>query len=634
MNKVLKIALGAVLSVALVAPAFAQDNFPDVPENHWAYQAMSNLKDKVLFGYPDGFVRGARMMSRYEFAVAINQLWTKMMGMFEGVDSKISAMQDQLNNMKPGGGDNGALQKQLDDLKNQVDGMKGWGSSISDLQKLSGEFEKELASLGVDVDAMKKDMADVKSRLTALENKSNAVNIGASVDMLILAGHSKDGMFGLLPDGTIVGRNDFGGLNHPTGFTRDFKVVHNVDLNLSGGTDSGVKWNADLGIGNTFGTFGDLNTNSANAGGAPFGDRANTDVVFNTMYVTYNSELVGQGVGVKVGRFGKQVGEYLWQRPAYSADYYQNALRDSGDWYMDGVQLDFKFGPAALQVFGGRNSNLLTTNGGEINPSVLPSDNGLAPVDATLGLQLNVPIGETGDVTLAYLWQDSFSQDTIGASQVNRRNVYGADANLMFNNIKFHGSFAQTDISYNTSNVVNSDNTAWSAGLGFKAAGFDIDAGYRRVEKNFAADGAWGRFGTLWNPTNFEGFNVGVSFNPSADLHVYGKGEFVEAIDAGAGGWAVADNDKVNTYTIGLGYKLSNAFDLGLKYENATFDYNTGTDPALNWYTVALGYNLDTNAKLMFTYIYSDADYKGRTIGTMAGQYKGGLLGTQLSVKF
>ena len=44
------------------------------------------------------------------------------------------------------------------------------------------------------------------------------------------------------------------------------------------------------------------------------------------------------------------------------------------------------------------------------------------------------------------------------------------------------------------------------------------------------------------------------------------------------------------------------------------------------------------NAKLMFTYIYSDADFKGRMIpagsGYYSGVYKGGLLGTQLSIKF
>ena len=637
MNKVLKLALGAVMSVALVAPAFAQDNFPDVPENHWAYQALSNIKDKIVFGYPDGFYRGNRMMSRYEFAVAINQAWTKMMGMFDGVNSKIAALESSVEDLKKNTGNGGAdgLQQQINELKNQVNGMAGWQKSISDLQKLSSEFEKDLAALGVDVDSMKRDMADLKSRVEALENKTTPIKIGADVNLLVLAGHSDDGMLGLMTDGTIVGREDFLGANNPTGFTRDFKVAHDVNFNFSGEVDGGIMWNADLSVGNTFGTIGAFNRMDpdTNVTAAPFGDASNTDIFFNTMYVSYDSELVGQGVGVTIGRFGHQVSKYIWQRPAYTHSYYKNEMRDNGDFYMDGIKLDFNFGAAELSAFAGRNSNLLTTAGGELNPMMLPGAGG-AGIDATLGLQLNVPIGDNGDLTLAYLWQDSFDSNVLNAQQVNRRNVYGADLNFDFNNIKFVGSFAQTDIAYNTSNVLNSDNTAWEAGLGYTGNAFDLTGGYRRVERNFMANGAWGRIGTLWNPTNIEGFNVKLKFAPSEGLNFYAKGEFLEAIDAGAGAWAVSSDDKAYTYTLGLGYKLSNAFDLGLKYENVKFDYNAGTDPEMNWYSLMLGYNMAENAKLMFTYIYSDVDFKGRNIGGLAGVYKGGLLGTQLNIKF
>lgn len=629
MNKVLKFALGAVLSATLVAPAFAQDNFPDVPENHWAYTALSNLKDKVVFGYPDGFYRGPRMMSRYEFAVAINQLWMRMSGMFDDVNSKIDALSAKVDGMG-GGDDNGDLKSQLAALKNQVNGMAGWEKSITDLQKLTAEFEKELAALGVDVDALKRDVSDLKARVEALEKKKNAITIGANVDMLVLAGHSSDNRTGLLQDGTIVGTDTFG---LPAGMQDDLRVLHDVALKLSGATDNGVEWKATLGVGNSYGTIGGFNTAGA---GNRFGNVANTEIVFNEMYVKYNSSLVGQGVGVTVGRFGKQVGKYIWERPAYSADYYANDLRDSGDWYMDGMELGFNFGKAALKVFGGRNSNLLTTNGTEINGSAFPGVFAAPLVDTTLGVSLDVPVGDQGDITLAYLWQDTFANDSLPPA-INRRNTFGADANLMFSNIKFHGSFAQTDLGYNTNTVSNNNNTAYDLGVGFMAGGVDIMGGYRRVEQNFAADGAWGRLGTVWNPTNIEGFNVGLKFNPSADFSLYGKGEFVEAINAGAGNWgAASSSDKITSYTIGAGYKLSNSFDLGLKYENVKFDYNAGTDPDLRWYSVMLGYNLAENAKLSFTYTYSDVDFKGRqgTFGFGNARYTGGLLGTQLSVKF
>ena len=43
--------------------------FPDVPNNHWAYAAVSDLSRRGLVeGYPDGTFGGDRMMTRYEFA--------------------------------------------------------------------------------------------------------------------------------------------------------------------------------------------------------------------------------------------------------------------------------------------------------------------------------------------------------------------------------------------------------------------------------------------------------------------------------------------------------------------------------------------------------------------------------------
>jgi len=46
--------------------------FPDVPENHWAYEYIAKLAGNgILEGYPDGKFDGDRMMSRYEFAAML-----------------------------------------------------------------------------------------------------------------------------------------------------------------------------------------------------------------------------------------------------------------------------------------------------------------------------------------------------------------------------------------------------------------------------------------------------------------------------------------------------------------------------------------------------------------------------------
>ena len=49
--------------------------FPDVAENHWAYQYVTTLAKKgLLEGYPDGEFKGERMMTRYEFAAIVYRI--------------------------------------------------------------------------------------------------------------------------------------------------------------------------------------------------------------------------------------------------------------------------------------------------------------------------------------------------------------------------------------------------------------------------------------------------------------------------------------------------------------------------------------------------------------------------------
>ena len=61
--------------------------FPDVPENHWAYEYVEDLQKRgALEGYPDGLFKGDRAMTRYEFAAMLDRLVRKGITL----DSKIA----------------------------------------------------------------------------------------------------------------------------------------------------------------------------------------------------------------------------------------------------------------------------------------------------------------------------------------------------------------------------------------------------------------------------------------------------------------------------------------------------------------------------------------------------------------
>ncbi len=56
------------------------DSYPDLPKNHWAYEAVTFLTDKkIVVGYPDGLYRPDQKVTRAEFAT----MTLKALGLYE-----------------------------------------------------------------------------------------------------------------------------------------------------------------------------------------------------------------------------------------------------------------------------------------------------------------------------------------------------------------------------------------------------------------------------------------------------------------------------------------------------------------------------------------------------------------------
>ena len=67
----LRSALGQVVQGQALDPMKIK-LFPDVPENHWAYEYIATLAgNDIIEGYPDGNFGGDRMMTRYEFGAIV-----------------------------------------------------------------------------------------------------------------------------------------------------------------------------------------------------------------------------------------------------------------------------------------------------------------------------------------------------------------------------------------------------------------------------------------------------------------------------------------------------------------------------------------------------------------------------------
>lgn len=121
----------AVFALGMAAPAFAAPLFPDVPENHWARDAVATLAAKgIVEGYPDGTFKGDRSATRWEVAMVVARLLAKM---------------------------------------EQEHATFATKAELAELQKLVDALRSELDALGVRVTKLEDDVQKLDMRVSELE---------------------------------------------------------------------------------------------------------------------------------------------------------------------------------------------------------------------------------------------------------------------------------------------------------------------------------------------------------------------------------------------------------------------------------------------------------------------------------
>ncbi|MBN2080891.1 S-layer homology domain-containing protein [bacterium] len=132
----------ALLALWLAAPALAS-TFSDVDPGHWAYDAIDYLQDAGLVeGYPDGTFRGDRAFTRYEMAMVIARVFTKIQDW--------QAMYDA-----------GTLPGSAADVD--------MSEVYARLDRLSEEFRDELSDLGARVTAVEDEQVRLRGEVDDLK---------------------------------------------------------------------------------------------------------------------------------------------------------------------------------------------------------------------------------------------------------------------------------------------------------------------------------------------------------------------------------------------------------------------------------------------------------------------------------
>lgn len=122
--------LAAVMALFTFAPAVAAPLFGDVPEEHWARDAVANLAAKGLVeGYPDGTFKGARAATRYEMAMVV---------------ARFLAKNDQEHATFATKADLEDLRRLVNQLKNELDAL---GVRVTNLEDSVSKLDKRVTEL-------------------------------------------------------------------------------------------------------------------------------------------------------------------------------------------------------------------------------------------------------------------------------------------------------------------------------------------------------------------------------------------------------------------------------------------------------------------------------------------------------
>ncbi len=612
----MKRTLSGFSALLLVATAVHAQTYPDVPTGHWAYDAITELtQDGIIKGYPDGTFKGNRNLTRYEFALAIRDALTT-------VRTRLSALEASAN--KPAAGptvinktDTGTDPKVSEEITRlATDSVK--------LQKLATEFQDELAALGVDVEALKKDDADLQKRVAAIESAQARLKIGADLNLIARSSQSFSGNG--IPD---LNTNT----TKPGSLLSNVSVLHDLALNLDAKLSDTATGSATILVSNYLSY---LNGSASQFKGV--NESPNTDIAIWKAEANLPVTLFGKAVDLTVGRYEHQVNYFIFSRP--DNDRYVNiAAYDNGNYSLDGAKLSTSFGGLSVGLFAGKNNTVKSNDVANFVNGQFQAVNN----------SNNLDIEQSAGVTLGYAINDNISLNAAYAAfgyqpavvgprvvETNRLEAFGGGLKVknLIGGVSLFADYAQSNLNKNDVQKENSQNYAINTGVGYAAnESLKFSAGYLEVQPKFSAPGNWGRVGSITNPTGVKGPYGGINWT-TGKLGVGLNGGWYETIRLN--GAPVSKIDNLAHGLLKLSYSVNSNLNLGVDYETVVWNQrNTGYHPTQSFITLNSTLTLAENTALRLLYQVADVRSASSNTASIFGDAGTSGVGVaQLSVKF
>lgn len=690
MNKKLALLAGAatigavtLLPGAAQAQAQGRGPFADVPMNHWAYDAVTQLAQRGIFtGYPDNTFSGKRALTRYEFAVALQR-------MLQDVQRQIAMNPgpkgDKGDPGAPGArgpqgvpgvagapgpvgppGPPGVTPQQLEEFRRQQGLLR---NDITALQRLAQEFSSELAMLGADVEQLKKNLAALADRVGRLEKVvaglpkiTGAINIGFRASNATAGGNIEAN--GNAPIEGIVDR-DGRLLNPSSSILERVNAFYDIDLGITANISDVATARLLLNAGNYLkGYLGNRisqvspSIDGATEGLDAFPNFTVEDVVPYYLYIETPVKLGGLGANLTVGKFGHQFTPYTLKMVDVDS-YFYNDKTDLGDYPLTGGRANFRALGLNFSTYAGVHSNdyaaLSSTAGfvipgfyapdlqrflphGASNPALLGL--GSTALEQSAGVRATY-VGKRFQIGGTYLTAAGSASDVPGAQDLFRQlSVYGFDVNATpFKNIGVSASVTQSEwdgqVDQNTQKIfgINEDERrAYDLRVRIPLGRALATGFYKRIGEGFDAPGSWGRMGNWINPRGIEGFGgtLEVPIGKRLTLDVEGADYNYRMLHR-----IGLPGSDILYLRGGLKFPLTSRDNVGFGYERV--DYSADRPGGLNrleqYYNIGLSHQFSAN--LSFNLLYQFMNVKSDGIFELPGfNYKANIIATQFQARF
>ncbi len=587
------------LAMTWSVQAKAQDMFKDVPSDHWAYAAVSDLQQKkILVGYPNGYFQGKRVLTRYEFAVALKRAL------------------DAIGNGKQGEkGDTGAQGPAgpagADGAAGPVGPPGMTPDEVAALMKLADQFKNELTQLGTDVrainarlDALAKSVGAIQDELNRMVKFNGDFFTGFRTDM------SRTPFIDYGGQVRAASKSPFSGAQAPI----DFHLIAHANL------PGGVKFVGDI-VESNYLNYAPLGLGGAGFNAANQGGPLQTNLYQAELFIPVGQ--IGRDTTLELGRYKNQVTPLTYMRPD-TDPYFNLPWYNDGNYIEDGFKLSTKFGSAVTQIFAGTYKDLQSSSGNPINSvavgnfSSIPSLVGTV-AEQSVGAHVAIPLMKAGELGFTIL---DFSMAPVPGSSLTNEVVYGVNFNLNpIGRIKISGEASKsvTQDSFNQGDHnSNDDDNAFNLHLNYKSKGLGVLAGYQYIDPRFSAPGYWDKIGSVYNPVNVQGPYAKLSYSFSHKLDGSFGGEYLEGArnrpglfgTIGTGGILVSTmGSSVGKLEAGLKYHLNKTVHLSADYEGDFYNISgaqtgSGDRAYYNQQFITLGanVNLTGNTVLKFGY--------------------------------